>query len=151
MSAKKEFLLNTPALLRTLDQNQRPVWGKMTPQHLVEHLVGSWRISNGRARVKCIFEGEELEKRRSFLLSDAPYAKNITNPVQGDGLAPLRKPSLEAAILQLEDEMHAFFKHFEENPNAIEMHPVFGELDYDGWVSFQHKHMSHHLSQYQLV
>ena len=151
MSANKEFLLNTPALLRTLDQNQRPVWGKMTPQHLVEHLVGSWRISNGRARVKCIFEGEELEKRRAFIFSDVPYAKNITNPVMGDGLLPLRKTNLEAAIVQLEDEMNAFFEYFDKNPNVFETHPVFGELDYNGWLEFQHKHTSHHLSQYQLV
>lgn len=151
MSDKKKFLLTTPALLRTLDQSQRPVWGKLTPQHLVEHLVGSWRISNGRARVKCVFEGDELEKRRAFLFSDVPYAKNITNPVQGDGLAPLRKLNLEAAITQLEDEMNTFFEYFKENPNAIEVHPAFGDLDYNGWVEFQYKHMRHHLSQYQLV
>jgi hypothetical protein len=151
MSDKKEFLLNTPALLRTLDPNQRPIWGLMSPQHLVEHIVGAWRISNGRAQVKCVFQGEELEKRRAFLFSDAEYARNITNPVTGNGLPPLRKTDLEASIVQLEAEMHAFFEYHTQNPNAIEMHPAFGALDYQGWIDFQYKHMRHHMMQFELV
>ena len=151
MSDTKEFLLSTPALLRTLDPNQRPVWGIMTPQHLVEHIVGAWRISNGRAQVKCIFEGEELAKRRAFIFSDAPYPKNITNPVTGDGLPKLRKPSLEAAIAQLEDEMSVFFEYHETNPGSIEIHPVFGDLTADQWIHFQERHMRHHLMQFELV
>jgi hypothetical protein len=151
MSAKKEFLLTTPALFRTLDPNQRPVWGLMSPQHLVEHIVSAWRISNGRARVKCLFEGEALEKRRAFLFSDTEYPRNLTNPVVGDGLPPLRKPDLEAAIVQLEDEMKAFFEYHQANQEAMEIHPAFGALDFNGWIQFQYKHMRHHLMQFELV
>ena len=147
----KEKFLSTPELLRSVASDKSPAWGIMTPQHMVEHIVGAWRISNGRARVKVMMEGEELEKRRKFLFSDKPYEKNITNPLFGNGLAPLRKPSLSAAIDQLEDEMTAFFQYHEKNPGSLENHPVFGQLDYDGWIRFQSKHMQHHLSQFDLV
>lgn len=134
--------------LRALFHDQKPDWGTMSAQHMVEHIVGSWRISNGRARVKAMLSAEEIEKRRSFLFNDEPYARNIPNPLFAKGLPPLRKASLEEAIVQLEDEMSAFFEHFKAHPEAIEMHPVFGELDYDGWLRFQTKHMRHHFLQF---
>ena len=38
--------------LKQLEDNQKPLWGIMTPQHMVEHIIGSWLISNGRFQVK---------------------------------------------------------------------------------------------------
>ncbi|GAB4221671.1 MAG: hypothetical protein Kow0075_17270 [Salibacteraceae bacterium] len=146
----KAFFMEMVQRLRTLRPDASPRWGSMTPQHMVEHIVGSWRISNGRARVPVMLSGEELEKRRAFLFSDKPYEKNIVNPVTGKDLPPLRKPGLKEAIDQLEDEIIAFFAYHESNPGAIENHPVFGELDKNGWLIFQTKHMQHHLSQFGL-
>ncbi len=146
---KNKFLL-IPKQLNALNPSSKPLWGIMTSPHTLEHVVGAWRISNGRAQVALMLKGEELEKRRNFLFSDDPYSKNITNPVFGDGLAPLRKANLKAAIEQLENEMTAFFDLFEKTPEAVEAHGVFGELDYRGWIRFQTKHMLHHLAQFDL-
>ena len=146
----KAFFLAVPDRLRTIDPDMKPIWGSMSPQHMVEHLVGSWRISNGRAKINTVLQPEEIEKRRVFLFSDQPYERNIQNPVFREGLPALRKPSLAAAIDQLEDEMHEFFKYHEAHPGAIETHPVFGDLDYEGWLIFQTKHMGHHLAQFGL-
>ncbi|MDC1212048.1 DUF1569 domain-containing protein [bacterium] len=150
MNWDKNKFLSIPEKLNALDPNSKALWGIMTPQHMVEHVVGAWRISNGRAQVAVMLKGEELKKRRDFLFGDDPYAQNITNPVFGDGLAPLRKANLKAAIDQLENEMIAFFDHFAKNPDVVEAHPVFGELDYNGWIRFQSKHMLHHLAQFDL-
>jgi len=120
----------------------------MSPQHAVEHMVGSWRISNGRARVKTVLPAEEIALRRAFLFSEKPYARNIENPVTGNGLAPLRKPNFSASVDQLQDEINAFFEYQETNPGVLEIHPVFGELDMNGWLIFQTKHMGHHLAQF---
>ncbi|MEX2596050.1 MAG: DUF1569 domain-containing protein [Salibacteraceae bacterium] len=150
-AGNKSFFLSSIDRLRSLDSDQKPEWGSMTPQHMVEHLVGSWRISNGRARVGLMFSGKELEMRRDFLFSEKPYQRNIQNPTFKDGtLPPLRKPDLNAAIDQLEDEMKTFFDYHDKNPVADEVHPVFGSLDYNGWLTFQTKHMKHHLSQFGL-
>lgn len=147
----KAFFLRCIDQMRLLDEDQRPIWGSMSPQHMVEHIVGSWRISNGRARVGLLIKGDELIKRRDFLFSDTPYERNIPNPTFAKGAPPLRKPSLASAIDQLEDEMMAFFAYHETHPGAIEMHPVFGELDYQGWLIFQGKHMKHHMMQFGLL
>ena len=146
----KETFLTIPHLLRNLSPDATPEWGLMTPQHMVEHLVGSWRISNGRARIKTVLPLDEVERRRQFLFSDKDYDQNITNPVQGKGLIPLRKENLDSAIEQLENEMEAFFAYHEEHTQAIETHPVFGELNYNEWLIFQTKHMKHHLTQFGL-
>lgn len=148
--ASKSYFLDIPDRLRSLSADAIPAWGMMTPQHMVEHLVGTWRISNGRARIGSPLSEDEIQRRRKFLFSDQPYERNITNPIQGVGLQKLRKPSLSDAVDQLEDEMKEFFKYHEANPNSIEVHPVFGELDYDGWLIFQKKHMDHHLAQFGL-
>jgi hypothetical protein len=146
----EQVFLSIPARLRALDGDEQPIWGLMSPRHMVEHLVGSWMISNGKAQVKCIFEGDELAERRKFLFSDVPYQRNITNPVQGDGLAKLRKADLASAIDQLESEIITFFEYHESNPQTMEVHPVFGVLDYEGWIVFQSKHMQHHLAQFNI-
>ena len=137
--------------LRTLTSEQKPEWGQMTPQHMVEHIVGSWRISNGRAKVPPALSEKEIAERRVFLFSEVPYPKNHPNPLFAQGLQALRKSDLEAAIEQLEDEIDAFFSYHAEHPEAIEMHPVFGPLDFDGWMCFQSKHMSHHFAQFGLA
>lgn len=148
----KAFFLKSTELLRTLKEDQEPLWGSMSPQHMVEHLVGSWRISNGRARVPQMLSDDDIETRRVFLFSDKPYAKNIPNPtVKVQGNAPLRKESLSAAIDQLQDEMNSFFEYHASNTDAQEMHPVFGILDEKGWLLFQTKHMTHHMMQFGLL
>ena len=146
------FFIKSIELLKTLDKDLEPKWGSMSAQHMVEHLVGSCRISNGRARVPQMLSDEDVLSRREFLFSVRPYEKNIPNPTaKTQSNAPLRKDSLKSAIDQLEDEMNAFFVFHASNPNAIEMHPVFGTLDAKGWLVFQTKHMTHHLMQFGLL
>jgi hypothetical protein len=145
------FFLESIARMRTMSVDQKPLWGQMTPQHMVEHIVGSWRISNGRSKVGTVLSEDEVAKRRLFLFSDDPYAKNIPNPVFSKGLPPLRKASLADAIDLLEDEMRAFFAYHKSHPDAVEIHPVFGPLDVHGWLVFQSKHMSHHMAQFDLL
>jgi hypothetical protein len=146
----ESFFRSTITMLRSLNDDTKPQWGSMTPQHMVEHLVGSWRVSNGNAKVQAIFQGDDLVKRRDFLFSALPYEKNIPNPVFRNGLQPLRKPSLTSAIDQLELEMDCFFSYYKAQPEATAVHPVFGELDFNGWLLFQTKHMQHHLEQFNL-
>jgi len=147
----KAFFLGLPARLRSLSPESKPLWGNMSAQQMVEHLVGSWRISNGRAKAVPMLSEAETKTRRDFLFSDKPYEKHVANPIFAKGLPPLRKPSLAAAIDQLEDEMDAFFTYHELHPNAIEVHPVYGALDREAWLNFQTKHMQHHLAQFGLM
>jgi len=142
------FKVTVISKLKQLTPNQKPLWGIMTPQHMVEHLVGSWRISNGRVQLP---EKPVDESKKAFLYNNMPYPKNIQNAALGNGLAPLRKTDLQAAILQLNDEINAFFNYHDENPTAIFFHPAYGNLNKNEWLLFQKKHCTHHLTQFNLL
>jgi len=145
---KKEII----EILKKLNKDTKPLWGTMTPQHMIEHITGSWLISNGRFQAKELsIPEEDLEKKRKFLFSDVPYKKNITNPVQGEGLQPLRKPNLEESKSSLIQNINLFFNYHDTHQEAFFLHPVFGDLDRNGWVLFQTKHIKHHLEQFGLM
>mgnify|MGYP001191168290 CR=1 FL=1 len=146
----KQVFLYIAERLRELNGFEKPFRALMSPQHLLEYLVESRMISNGKAQLKCIFQWDKLAERRKFLFSNVSYKRNITNLVQGDSLAKLRKADLTNAIDQLESEIIAFFEYHESNPQAMEVDPVFGVLDYDGWIMFKSKHMQHHLAQFNI-
>lgn len=146
----KAHFLSLPDKLRGLSPDQKPEWGNMSAQHMVEHVVGSWRISNGRTKVKAVLAPKDVAQRRTFMLSDEPYPRNLANPLFSKGLPPLRKASLNDAIDQLEDEMRAFFAYHESHPDAVETHPIYGDMTFEEWLHFQAKHMGHHLAQFGL-
>ena len=138
--------------LNLLKPDQKPEWGLLTPQAMVEHLISSWRISNGRAAVQQQTTQAEAEKYRDFLYRDEPMPPHTKNPVMpADAPPALRKPDLQAAIEQLRDEIETFFNHFHQNPDATPVHPLFGPLSYDEWRQFQSKHIKHHLRQFNLI
>lgn len=148
----EDFFKNElPKALENLDEDTERVWGTMSPQAMVEHLIGTWMISNGRAQVKLAVPEESLPKRRAFLFSDKEYERGIPNPVFDGKEQPLRKENLQAAKEQLLKEVNRFFDHHQENPGLIYTHPVFGDLDYEGWLVFQMKHMGHHMRQFGLL
>ena len=39
--------------LKSLKVDQQPEWGIMTPQHMVEHLIVSTKMSNGGLNIPC--------------------------------------------------------------------------------------------------
>jgi oxepin-CoA hydrolase / 3-oxo-5,6-dehydrosuberyl-CoA semialdehyde dehydrogenase len=146
------FKVEVPLLLKKLDENSKPAWGILTPQSMLEHIVGSWRISNGRAVVECKVPEEKLKKLRDFLFSDKAFKPNVKNPMMPENEAPAhRKPSLEHVKKQLIEDIDTFFEYFEKNPEAEPVHPIFGKLNKAGWLHFQEKHMKHHFKQFGLI
>ncbi len=149
---KKFFKETVPLLLDQLDPNSNPNWGLLNAQAMIEHLVSSWRIANGKAEVSQAIPDDQLPQYREFLFSDQPFKPGTKNPVMPENKAPdLRKPDLQAAIQQLNQEIKDFFDYHESNSNAKPVHPIFGPLDKAGWLKFQEKHMKHHLQQFGLL
>jgi oxepin-CoA hydrolase/3-oxo-5,6-dehydrosuberyl-CoA semialdehyde dehydrogenase len=126
-------------------------WGKMTPQHMVEHLVITLKIANGKLRTKQAVSDEEVELRKKFLYSDAAFEKNIKNPVLGDELPKLRNANLDEAREKFLQEIDDFYEFFKSNPDAKPIHPLFGELFKSEWERFHLKHFTHHFSQFGLL
>lgn len=153
MEKQMQFFKETiPQLLDQLTPDTEPKWGILNPQAMLEHLVSSWRIANGKAEVSQAIPDDQLPQYRDFLFSDQPFEPETKNPVMPENESPaLRKPDLEAAKQQLKQEIKDFFDYHASNPNAKPIHPIFGPLDKSGWLQFQEKHMTHHLNQFGLL
>lgn len=139
------------SLLKKLHPETKQLWGKMSAQHMVEHLILAVRTSNGKLNVGCFNPPEKWQTLKRFLLSSRPLPKDFLNPIIGKNLLPLEFENLDSAIKVLTYEVEDYYKYFEEKPDALLLNPTFGELNKDEWDVFHDKHFTHHLSQFGIV
>jgi hypothetical protein len=131
--------------------NTKPLWGKMTPQHMVEHLILAMRMSSGKLKLECFNPPEKLPALKRFLMSSRPLPKLFVNPAIGEKLLPLEYSSLEEAKNILNQEIIDYLNHFELNPEVKTVNVTFGELNKEEWDVFHKKHFLHHFSQFGLL
>ncbi len=137
--------------LSLLNKDVKALWGKMCPQHMVEHLILAVKMSNGKLKLECINPPEKIPSLKRFLMSSRPMPKLFVNPVVGKDLRPLKYSSLEAAVEKLKNEIDDYVLFFENNPGAKPVNITFGELNKEEWDVFHKKHFTHHLSQFGLL
>ena len=123
----------------------------MTPQHMVEHLILSLQMSNGKLKLKCVSRPDKLPSLKRFLLSERPLPKEYINPYIGPSLLPLKCSSLKEAVENLEKEMNNYNEFFKLYPDAKTVHVTFGELNKLEWDRFHSKHFTHHFAQFDLL
>lgn len=138
-------------LLENLDAGTEPLWGKMTAQHMVEHLVFALRISNAKLNVDCFIPKERWATMKKVLESNKPLPKNFINPVIGENLIPLEFSNIDESKENLKKEFFDFVKYFADNPGATLINPTFGELNFEEWKTFHLKHFTHHYQQFGLL
>ncbi|MGD8307272.1 MAG: DUF1569 domain-containing protein [Ignavibacteria bacterium] len=138
-------------VLRKIKIDTKPLWGKMSAQHMVEHLILTIQMSNGKLLLDCVNPAEKLPALKRFLLSDRPLPKKFINPAIGKDLKPLIYSSLQTAINQLSTEIEEYNSFFQKYPDANPMNVTFGELNKEEWEIFHKKHFTHHLSQFGLL
>jgi hydroxymethylglutaryl-CoA reductase len=138
--------------LNDLDALAVPLFGKMSAQHMVEHLGIIVDFSNGTLVATLLTPPEKLAGMRAFLLSDKELSQGFRSPfMPQDGTLPdLIYIDIESARIALYEKWQAFEQYFSKNPNNTFMHPFFGELNYDEWIQFHKKHFIHHLKQFGL-
>ena len=134
--------------LNKLTPDQKPLWGKMTAQHMVEHLIWTVQCSNGRLKLDCYTTPERLPILKRFLMSNKPLPQLFVNPAIGPDLLPLKYSNLEEAKRELEREIEYYNKYFNENPEALTVNPIFGKLNKKEWNILHEKHFALHLSQF---
>lgn len=138
--------------LSKLSVDTKPVWGKMSSQHMVEHLIQSVQLSNGKmALSECMTPDERLPLMKKILMSKRPLPKNFVNTVIGAELKPLIYPDLKASIEALKKELQSIDKFFDEKPDSKPMNPTFGPLNKEEWNQFHNKHFKHHFAQFGLL
>ncbi len=137
--------------LDKLNDEQTPLWGKMTPQHMVEHLILAVQMSNGKLKVECFNPPEKIPALKRFLMSIRPLPKLFINPFIGPDLLPLKYSDLSEAVEKLKVEVRDYQEYFKLFPDTKPMNATFGELNKEEWDIFHKKHFTHHLSQFGLI
>lgn len=151
-SEKLIFISNTaPKLMLQLSSNDKGKWGLLNAQQMVEHLSDSVRIANGKRPEKLITPAENLERVRSFMLSDKPFKENTKNVQMPDVPAPVIKENMQEAIHELHQEIQEFINVFEKNPLSTITNPFFGDLNFEEWTHLLNKHFEHHCRQFNLI
>ena len=138
-------------LLRKLKADEKPQWGVLSAQGMVEHMTDSFGIAWERLKKPMQTPPELLEKARGFALSDKEFKPNTKNSYMSEAPAPLRRANLEEAITELENEIFLFTTHFQFNAGAVVTNPFFGDFNYEQWLHLLHKHAIHHLKQFSLI
>jgi hydroxymethylglutaryl-CoA reductase len=135
--------------LDNIKSDTKPEFGKMSAQHMVEHLAGLYRVAIGKIDLPIFTSDDELPKRKAFLMSEERISRGIKVPMLPDEPMPLRFETIEIAVEKLKNLWISFNEitplHFKKN------HPVFGSLNYSEWIRALAKHNLHHLSQFNLV
>lgn len=138
--------------LRSITASTKPLWGKMTAQHMIEHLCQAVKISNGKLiNTECMNPDEKLSILKRFLNSSRPLPQNFVNTVVGSELKPLTNQNISEAINELEREINEIDKFFDLNIEAKPINPTFGPLNKDEWIQFHKKHFTHHMKQFGLL
>lgn len=136
-------------LLNQLDSGEKPIWGKLTAQGMVEHLTDTLKIASGEEKLKLLIPVEKVESMQRFLETDKEMARNIEVP-----FAPkertLRNETISDAIDEFTEQWIAFEEHY-ENPEVTELHPFYGDLNFDQWNKLNSKHLTHHFKQFNLI
>ncbi len=135
-----------------LKHDASPVFGKMSPQHVVEHLSKVLKASTGQVEVKLYLSLEEADKlKEKIIYSDFQFSSGIKSPLMGDEPPALVYVNLEEALIELYNELANFESYYKNNKNITHTHPRMGELNFDQWLVFHNKHFTHHFKQYNLL
>jgi hypothetical protein len=151
-SEKLSFITNTaPLLMLKLQAEERGKWGVLNAQQMVEHLSDSVRIANGKRIETLLTPTENLERVRSFMLSDKAFRENTKNVQMPDIPLPVLKASIEEAVEELKLELHDFASAFSGQELKTITNPFFGDLNFEEWTHLLHKHFEHHCRQFNLI
>lgn len=141
-----------PLLLEGLTENQPPLWGKMTAQHMVEHVAGVFLISaKPDHKIPVMVPADRVEKALAWLESDKQFRPNTVAPILPPEPLPLKFTGLEEAKSKFLRAIGKYAEAWRENPGMTVDHPAFGPLNRRQWEKFHVKHLHHHFRQFELI
>ena len=139
---------DTIKLLYQLMTDQKPLWGKMTPQHMVEHLYKAVQASINEINLNVFTEERKIPILKKLFLGERALPKEFMNPAIGPELLTLEFKDLNNTIIELENVQKRYEQFFINNPSIKTAHPIFGYLTKEEWDVFHQKHFKHHLAQF---
>jgi hypothetical protein len=133
--------------LEKLSADQKPLWGNMSAQRMVEHIADTLKIASGKVKFDQVVPEDKIEKMQAFLETDKPMLRNIEVNFASPK-AELRHEEIELAVDEVVMEWVDFEEYFESNPGIKTHHPYYGMLNYEQWKKLNDKHLSHHFEQF---
>lgn len=140
-------------VLENLKPEAQPVFGIMSPQHMIEHLAYVIGYSNGKRSLALMKSPETAVRwKQGLIYTDYEMQPGVRAPFLGENELPeLKHSGLEEAVIELKKELEEFEEYFKENPESELMHPSLGLLNYKEWIIFHSKHFRHHFRQFNLI
>lgn len=141
-----------PHLLEALVASQKPLWGKMSAQHMVEHVAGIFLMSaKPNHGIPVVVPDDRLERAIMWLESEKQFRRNTVAPVLPAEPLPLKFQDLQVAKTKFISALEKYSKVWRENPGMSVNHPAFGALTRRQWEKFHVKHVRHHFRQFELI
>ncbi len=138
--------------LNKLQGDSKPLWGGMTPQHMIEHLAATLKSSNGKVNLPLRSTPEEAEAiKAQIVYTDMEFPMGIKSSTIPEGPLVYRHPDLATAVDELKAELADFSAYHNENPDAMPTHPRFGPLTHAEWLIVHGKHFKHHFKQFDIL
>jgi oxepin-CoA hydrolase/3-oxo-5,6-dehydrosuberyl-CoA semialdehyde dehydrogenase len=135
--------------LEILKDGTEPLFGKMTAQHMVEHLTITLKLSIGKIKYPPFTPSERaLIAKQNLLFTELEMGMGMTPPNDTGELYPLKYPNLQKAKEALLQAWEENISYYEQNDGASEVHPRFGHLNKEEWDRFHYKHFMHHFKQF---
>ena len=135
--------------LGKLNANQAPLFGKMSAQHMVEHLTITLKLSIGKIKYPPFTPSERaLMAKKNLLFTELEMPMGMTPPNDTGELFPLKFPDIEKAKESLLKAWEEYLEYYEKNESAVGVHPRFGNLNKEEWDRFHFKHFKHHFKQF---
>lgn len=135
--------------LNALTESTPPKWGRMTAQHLVEHMEFFTQMALGNVETEITTPEKYMEETQDSLWNYRSMPKEFDHPALKKGeVEDLRFGNLEeakTAFWKAYDELEIYFK---ENPKGTVKNTVFGWLTKYEWQLLNRKHWAHHLEQF---
>jgi hypothetical protein len=149
-------ILDRAKLFETISKLQvydKPKFGAMTPQHMVEHLILTVRISCRKEPQKHHYPPEKEQKIKAFVIgTDNDFPTGFKSPIlPQEGLPALKFSNLTEAINNLKTALNEFDAYFGNHPLDKPINPTMGELNFQEWVRFHNRHFMHHFKQFNLI
>ncbi|KAA3657019.1 MAG: DUF1569 domain-containing protein [Calditrichaeota bacterium] len=126
-----------------------PNWGNMDFHNMIEHLGFAFELV--LQKNKCATPAEQIPRQQAFLRTDKPMPHNFRYPYLPPEPLPYKFAGIDEAIDQLEKAIEKYQIFWRENPEAIAVHPVFGEMGHALWDRVHTKHMKHHFAQFSIA
>ena len=136
--------------LTLLKPNDKPEWGSMSAQRMVEHLTDTVNLSFNEHSYTLQLPIDKVEKAQKFIFSDYELPKNFKASF-ANANDKIRNVSINEAIIEFEESWIDMIEYFKNNPQSKTLHPHFGLLNGELWLKLHSKHFTHHFLQFNLI